>query len=113
METKIVSVQDWQKRPTWDILARTHKLKAEWIEGEGIVVKDPDGNVIDVHYGSTADNCTTTAYVNGMGYIGGWQCLSRGRPFKELVESINAGKLYRDMNDLPGQRGRRKPKCRR
>lgn len=81
-----------------------HDFCAEWIEGKGCIVTDSRGNQIKVEYGATLDLCCATAYIPGVGFIGGWQRRTnakRGFPFKCIIASINRGKLYSDMNELP------------
>lgn len=80
-----------------------HNLKAEQV-GRGIVVKDPSGNAVKVTYAGTTDNRTLYAHVDGLGFIGGWTYPHRRQPFTCLVESINQGVLYHEMNDLPNGR---------
>lgn len=92
-----------------------HNLKATWIEGEGIKVTDPAGKTIEVSYGGTQDSRTVHAYVNGLGFIGGWNWPSPPGTFKgRLVASINQGILYSASNDLPsiGGKGSRGPRDR-
>jgi hypothetical protein len=84
----------------------THNLKAELV-GRGIEVKDPSGKVVEVSYGATMDRRSVHAYVTGLGFIGGWQWPHRSAPFTDLVESINQGVLYHDMNSLPNGRKRK------
>ena len=82
----------------------SHTLKAEWVAGTGLVVKDRQGNKLEVSYGATADLGTCYAHVQGLGFIGGWTT-GRQRPpkmqFRRLVESINCGILYPDTDSLP------------
>jgi hypothetical protein len=90
-----------------------HNLRASLVVADKpgnpprIVVKDKENNrEVNVQYGATQDNCTCYAYVPGMGFIGGWQCMnkkSRMR-FHNLVNYINNGVCYQDMNDLPTTR---------
>lgn len=84
----------------------THNLKTELV-GRGIVVKDLNGNKVEVTYGATSDRRSVHAHVVGLGFIGGWQYPHRAAPFMDLVESINQGILYPDMNSLPNGRKKR------
>jgi hypothetical protein len=77
-----------------------HTLKAKWENGK-IIVTDQEDNKVEVTYGATIDMRTCTAYVNGLGFIGGWQYPHKKMPFSELVNKINQGILYPDMNNLP------------
>lgn len=100
-----------------DWLLREHGATDEEIAAErarlaaGIVVRDATGAEVKVEYGATADQRTCYAYIaGGGGFIGGWQCLPKKvRPrFRDLVDAINAGRLYGNMNDLPGGRSRQR-----
>lgn len=71
------------------------------LEGRSVVVQDAAGNEVEVRFGGTSDNRTVYAYIDGVGFIGGWQYPYRAQPFQRLVESINRGILYRRMEDLP------------
>ena len=85
--------------------AGKHDLRAEQV-GQGIVVKRPDGSIVDVKYAGSIDSRTVYAYVEYLGIIGGWRYPHRKQPFLCLVESINRGILYHDMNSLPNGRRR-------
>jgi len=97
---------------TWRYLDRlpppsTHGLRATWEDGKGLTVTDAQGAVVQVTLGATLDNRTVYAHVEGLGFIGGWTYPHRAQPFKRIVESINRGRVYEDMNHLPnGRRGR-------
>lgn len=82
---------------------RKHHYKAIWTD-HGIKVTDPDGNEIKVQYAATSDNRTVHAFVQGVGFIGGWQYPHRRSPFRNLVDSINQGTLYDHSADLPNGR---------
>ena len=105
MQTKEISIKDFvagvRPFPRGGIVG--HSLKAELV-GRGIVVKDSSGNVVKVTYGATLDNRHVHAHVAGLGFIGGWQYPHKAQPFKCLVDAINQGVLYHDMNDLPNGR---------
>ena len=81
----------------------THNLTATW-DGHGIVVLDPERHLMTVSYASSVDRRTCYAYIENLGFIGGWQYPHKGQPFRALVESINRGVLYFDMNSLPNGR---------
>jgi hypothetical protein len=108
MEPKTISANDFLAGLIFPdrIGIDKHNLKAELV-GRGIVVKDASGNVVKVIYAGSTDNRTLYARVEGLGFIGGWQYPHRRAPFTDLVESINQGVLYHDMNDLPNGRKRK------
>lgn len=95
--------------------AGNHALKAA-IEGGRIVVREPNGTPVKVHYAATIDNWTCYAYVKGGDeeiIIGGWQAGVGRRPtrktppkFFDLVESINQGRAYISAEVLPISFGR-------
>jgi hypothetical protein len=75
------------------------------LEGGSVKVYDSDNNPIKVEFAGTMDNCTCYAYVASEGgFIGGWQRRAnakKGFPWKSLVDAINRGIHYDDMNELP------------
>jgi hypothetical protein len=77
----------------------THNYKAKFIPGEGIFVGDEEGNSVKVNVFPIEKGMT--AYVEDVGYIGGW----RGRHFngnlQTLVDSINKGILVSRGKELP------------
>jgi hypothetical protein len=90
---------------------RTHSYRASLNNRGAVVVQDAEGRPVEVQFGSTSNNQTVTAHVAGIGFIGGWTIpdgrytrRNRNRPFTDLVDSINRGIAYSDMNDLPGGR---------
>lgn len=92
----------------------THDYTAKWVSGRGIVVTDPAGNEVNVHYSGTKDGWTMCAIVQGVGFIGGWEAGVGKKPtrrlaptFPDLVASINSGRLYNHSDDLPISYGRR------
>ena len=95
-----------------------HNLRARR-EGKAIIVETPDGRPVRVGFASTEDMRTCYAYVKGLGFIGGFQVLPlatiryekkvNGKaPWDLLFDSINAGYVYHDMNDLPGRKNAKK-----
>jgi hypothetical protein len=77
-----------------------HNFKAH-LEGRGIKVVDEYGNPVEVRFAGTTDNRSCSASIDGLGLIGGWQYPHKAMPWKYMVESINRGILYSDMNGLP------------
>ncbi len=71
--------------------------------GLGIVVEDAEGQPVAVEFGATEDLRTVYAQVQGVGFIGGWQYPHRAMPWSYLVDSINAGRLYTRLEDLPNR----------
>jgi hypothetical protein len=71
--------------------------------GLGIVVEDAAGQPVAVEFGATEDMRTVYAQVQGVGFIGGWQYPHRAMPWSYLVDSINAGRLYARLEDLPNR----------
>jgi hypothetical protein len=71
--------------------------------GLGIVVEDAEGQPVAVKFGATEDLRTVYAQVQGVGFIGGWQYPHRAMPWSYLVDSINAGRLYTRLEDLPNR----------
>lgn len=107
MKTTTITVNDFLNgsmflRPTG---TGQHNLTAKW--DNGIKVTDENGNAVNVEYGATTDNRTVTAYVREIGFIGGWQYPHKRQSFKLLIDSINQGIVYHDMNDLPNGRKRK------
>ena len=82
-----------------------HKYNAR-LEGNSIIVEDKDGNKIDVSFAGTSDNRTVYAYVQGVGFIGGWQWPSPPLKFQSLVRFINQGIVYYNQSDLPALGGK-------
>jgi len=83
-----------------------HSFRAR-LEGGRVLVADEHGDPVQVDFAGTSDEKTVYAHVPGVGFIGGWTVSSRRRssskrPFSDLVPSINAGRVYLDMNDMPG-----------
>jgi len=77
-----------------------HNFKAH-LEGRAIKVVDESGNEVEVRFSGTTDNRSCSASIDGLGFIGGWQYPHKAMPWKYMVESINQGVLYSDMNVLP------------
>lgn len=78
-----------------------HTYRAEWVLGLGMVVRDESGAPVDVTFSSTEDMRTVYAYIEGVGFIGGWQYPHKRTPFPKLVDYINRGILYSSMSMLP------------
>lgn len=77
-----------------------HEYKA-YLNDESIQVVDANGDAVEVTIGGTPDGRTRYAYVKGVGFIGGWRYPHRKMPRSYLVDCINKGILYLDMNELP------------
>lgn len=65
-----------------------------------IVVIDENGGAVEVDFGGSPDNSTLYAWVEGVGYIGGWYDARRPRRWEELCASINQGVLALDLFSL-------------
>ena len=80
----------------------THTLHAS-LDGISVIVRDAEGNQLNVLFSATSDRRTVTAYVEGTGYIGGWRYPHRAMPLEFLVDSINLGKVYEKPDHLPNR----------
>jgi hypothetical protein len=78
---------------------------------QAIRVTDESGSLIAVHYSATGDRRTMMAYVEDVGYIGGWQYPHRAMPFHYLIVSINRGVLYSHSHLLPRRLTNRQVIC--
>ena len=94
-------------------LVGRHKFTAELVNGKSIIVKNEKGEKIKVEFAGTVDRFTAYAYIRGIGFIGGWTCgigptpiRKKAPQWKDLVDSINNGIVYPDMNMLPPSFGR-------
>jgi hypothetical protein len=76
-----------------------HAYRAR-LDGKSIVV-ELHGKTVEVQFGATQDQRSVTAFVPGVGFIGGWQWPHRAMPWAYLVESINQGVLHHEMSTLP------------
>ncbi len=88
----------------YSTVVSAHKFRAEWIDGKGIVVRDENGIELGadrIRFAGTLDNRTVSAYVEGVGYIGGWQYPHKALPWKRLVDYINRGLAYWSSEQLP------------
>lgn len=84
-------------------MTRKHEYQAK-LEGTSVKVYDKNGEPVEVFFAGTLDNCTCYAYTKDRGFIGGWQRGSRakkGYPWRCMVDAINLGIHYDDMNELP------------
>ena len=79
----------------------THSLRAH----------DPEGSLVQVTYSGTQDRRTMMAYVEGVGFIGGWQSPHRAMPFHYLIVPINCGVLYSHSSLLPRRLNNRQVIC--
>lgn len=101
------------------MFVQKHGFRAEMV-GRGIKVFDESGREVKVDFGATLDKFTVTAYVGGVGFIGGWTAGSGPHPkrkkapeWSRLADSINAGIVYPDMNYLPPSYGRERAEQKR
>ena len=77
-----------------------HTLQAR-MDGDRVVVTDAQGQPVEALFGATNDLRTVSAYVDGIGFIGGWQYPHRSMPWAYLADSINAGLVYHTSSALP------------
>ena len=79
-----------------------HEYRAALIpSSQSIQVTDSTGRIIEVQYSATHDRRTMMAYIEEVGFIGGWQHPHRAMPFHYLIVSINRGVLYSHSHLLP------------
>ena len=83
-----------------------HRYKAH-LEGRAVKVLDEHGHPVEVRFAGTSDSRTVYAFVDRVGFIGGWRYPHRAQRHQRLVEAINQGVLYERMHDLPNGRPRR------
>lgn len=102
---KTISPEEFLKGGIFNEVLRkeTHSYRAELVDGKRIVVKDAQGNEVKVQFGGTSDNRTVYAYIEGVGFIGGWEYPHKKMPWAALVAYINMGILYRSSAMLPTQ----------
>lgn len=88
-----------------------HTYKAT-MEGRSIIVRDQHGLRVPCQFAGTQDNRTLYAWIEGVGYIGGWQYPHKSQPWAALAVSINRGRLYASIDSLPkSSKPRKCPHC--
>ena len=95
----LIAGGSWRARDLLPSGRGRHQYRAK-MNGRSIAVT-LDGNPVEVRYAGTTDNRTVTAYVEGVGYIGGWEYPSPRRPWSDLVIEINKGILHYQSSTLP------------
>jgi len=84
-----------------------HRYRAH-MEGRSLIVTLDGEPVKGIHFGATADNRSVSAYIDGEGFIGGWQYPHKAMPWSYLAECINFGILYAASDHLPKAYGRKR-----